>query len=455
MQSDEAMPGTEEELANRTMTKVTARLLPIAAMLYFVSYIDRSNLGFAGLTMNQDLGFSPTVFGLGGAFFFLGYFALQLPSNLALVRWGARRVITPITFLWGICAVAMALVEGQRSFYSARLLLGAAEAGLFPGMILYIGMWFPAAFRGRIISLFMVASPLSNVLGLPLSAMVMHLNGTLGLRGWQWLFIVEGLPAVLLSVPTLTRLTDGPANASWLSFEERAWLVRTMEFESKNRPVGYDGGARGKLRDALTVRTFSLAAGYFGIITGLYGYGLWLPQIVKRFGFGLTQTGFVAAIPYAAATIFMTYWGRRLDRRGDRGWHTATACLLGGFGLLAASAIHAPLLALVALIFAAMGLHAAMPSFWTIPTALYQGTAAASGIALVSALGMLGGFLGPYFMGLMREATGNFATGLGFLAAPLFMSALIAWWFRRSEFTPQRIESADATRLASDAREKA
>ena len=260
----------------------------------------------------------------------------------------------------------------------------------------------------------------------------MRFDGALGLRGWQWLFVVEGLPAVLLSILALTRLTDRPADASWLSFEERNWLVRTMEIESKNRQVGFaNDGARGSLRTALSVRTLTLALGYFGIITGLYGYGLWLPQIVKRFGFGLTQTGFVAAIPYAAATVFMIYWGAAPGTsRGDRGWLAAIACHLGAVGLFAASAIHAPLLALGALALSAMGLHAAMPTFWTIPTALYRGPAAATGIALISALGMLGGFLGPYFMGLMREATGNFAIGLGSLAVPLVLSAAIAWGFR-------------------------
>jgi MFS transporter, ACS family, tartrate transporter len=425
-------------LANRTMMKVTVRLMPVAMALYFVAYIDRSNLGFAGLTMNRDLGFSPSVFGLGGAFFFLGYFALQLPGNLALDRWGARRIVAAISFLWGLCAAGMALVHGEKSFYSARLLLGAAEAALFPGMILYIGMWFPAAWRGRIIALFMLASPLSNVLGLPLSAVVMHLDGDLGLRGWQWLFIVEGLPAILLSVLALSRLTDRPADATWLTLEERTWLVRSMEVESKNRPVGRgNDGASGGLRDALSVRTLLLALGYFGIMTGLYGYGLWLPQIVKVFGFGLTQTGFVAAIPYAAAAVFMTYWGRRLDSSGDRGWHAATACLLGAFGLFAASMLHSPMLALGALVLAAMGLHAAMPTFWTIPTALFKGTAAAAGIALISALGMLGGFVGPYFVGLMREATGNFAFALGCLGIPLLVSAGIAWCFRSSGIAAQ------------------
>ena len=431
MQSNKTIVDGDEALAKRTMAKVTARLIPVAAALYFVSYIDRSNLGFAALTMNRDLAFSPSVFGLGGAFFFLGYFALQLPSNLALDRWGARRVIAGIAFFWGLCAVGMALVQGEKSFYSARLVLGAAEAGLFPGMILYIAMWFPAAFRGRIIALFMLASPLSNVLGLPVSAAVMHLNCALGLRGWQWLFIIEGLPAVLLSFLALHRLTDRPADASWLSFEERDWLVRAMKVESPARLPGHGNGrVRGSFRGALTVRTMILALGYFGIMTGLYGYGLWLPQIVNRFGFDLTQTGFVAAIPYAAAAIFMTYWGHRLDSRGDRGWHAATACLLGAFGLFAASMLHSPLLTLGALALAAMGLHAAMPTFWTIPTALFKDSGAAAGIAIVSALGMLGGFLGPYFVGLMREATGNFDVALGCLGIPLALSAAIAWCFR-------------------------
>jgi ACS family tartrate transporter-like MFS transporter len=424
---------SDEAFAKRTMAKVTGRLLPLAIALYFVSYIDRSNLALAALTMNRDLGLTPSAFGLGGAFFFIGYFFLQVPGNLALDRWGARRVVCVVALVWGACAMGMALVQGERSFYFARLLLGLAEAPLFPGMILYIGMWFPAQWRGRIIALFMVASPLSNVVSLPLSAALLHLNGDLGLRGWQWLFVVEGLPAILLSVVVLVRMTDRPTEADWLTSPEKKWLVSTMEAESQNRLAGRSrGGASGRMRDALQVRTLLLALGYFGIMTGLYGYGLWLPQIVKLFGFGITQTGFIAATPYAAAAVFMTYWGRRLDSKGDRGWHAATACLLGAVGLFAASMLHSPLLTLGALTLAAMGLHAAMPTFWTIPTALFKGTAAAAGIALVSALGMLGGFIGPYFVGLMREATGNFSVALGCLGIPLVLSAVIAWCFRGS-----------------------
>jgi ACS family tartrate transporter-like MFS transporter len=430
-------------VAKRTMAKVTAHLLPLAIALYFVSYIDRSNLALAALTMNKDLGFSPSVFGLGGAFFFVGYFMLQVPGSLALDRWGARRVISIVCLLWGICAMGMALVHGQRSFYAARLLLGSAEAPLFPGMIFYIGMWFPARWRGRIIALFMVASPLSNVLGLPFSAALLHLDGVLGLRGWQWIFVVEGFPAILLAVLVVIRLTNQPADATWLTTEERDWLVRTMEAEFRHRQTGKSGHiAGGRLREALHPSTLLLALGYFGIMTGLYGYGLWLPQIVKLFGLGLTQTGLVAAAPYAAAAIFMAYWGRRLDSKGDRGWHAMTACLLGAFGLFAASTLRSPVLTLGALTLAAMGLHAAMPTFWTIPTSLFKGAAAATGIALVSAIGMLGGFVGPYFVGLMREATGNFNLALGCLGIPLLLSAGIAWFFRGNDNTAKRSPDA-------------
>jgi MFS transporter, ACS family, tartrate transporter len=426
---------TDEIFAKRTMAKVTVRLLPLAFALYFVSYIDRSNLSLAALTMNRDLGLAPSVFGLGGAFFFVGYFLLQVPGSLALDKWGARRVVGVVALLWGCCAMAMALVQGERSFYFARLLLGCAEAPLFPGMILYIGMWFPVNWRGRIIALFMVASPLSNVVGLPLSAVLLHLEGALGLRGWQWLFVVEALPAVLLSLVVLARMTDRPADAAWLSSEERAWLVNTMGAEAASGlPQPSFDGAGGRMRAALQFRTLMLALGYFGIMTGLYGYGLWLPQIVKLLGFGVTQTGFVAAAPYAAAAVFMSYWGRRLDAKGDRGWHAAAASLLGAVGLFAASALHSPLMALGALTLAAMGLHAAMPTFWTIPTMLFKGSAAAAGIALVSALGMLGGFIGPYFVGVMREATGNFNVALGCLGIPLILTAVIAWCFRDGKF---------------------
>ncbi len=425
-----AQPG-DEAFANRTMAKVTGRLLPLAIALYFVSYIDRSNLSLAALTMDRDLGLSPSEFGLGGAFFFIGYFLLQVPGTLALERWGARRVISVVALFWGLCATGMAFIRGPTSFYSARLLLGLAEAPLFPGMILYIATWFPAQWRGRIIALFMVASPLSNVVGLPISAVLLHLDGHWGLRGWQWLFLVEGLPAILLSVVVMIRLTDRPAVAQWLSVEERQWLLSKVEGESKSRPGERSGGRASEgVRAALQMRTLMLALGYFGIMAGLYGYGLWLPQIVKRFGYEVTQTGFISAVPYVAAAVFMTYWGRRLDSKGDRGWHAAVACLLGAVGLFCASILTSPVATLGALVLVAMGLHAAMPTFWTIPTSLFKGTASAVGIPLVSALGMLGGFVGPYFVGVMREATGNFNIALGCLGVPVVMSAIIAWYFR-------------------------
>ncbi len=425
---------SDETFANRTIAKVTGRLLPLVIALYFVSYIDRSNLSLAALTMNRDLGLTPSEFGLGGAFFFVGYFLLQVPGTLALERWGARRVISVVALLWGICATGMAFIRGPTSFYSTRLLLGLAEAPLFPGMILYIATWFPAQWRGRIIALFMVASPLSNVVGLPISAVLLHLDGHFGLRGWQWLFLVEGLPAILLSVIVLFRLTDRPAAAHWLSIEEKQWLLSKVEIESNSRPGEAVGGrATGGVRDALQMRTLMLALGYFGIMAGLYGYGLWLPQIVRRFGYEPTQTGFIAAAPYVAAAVFMTYWGRRLDSKGNRGWHAAVACFLGALGLFCASILHSSLSTLGALTLAAMGLHAAMPTFWTIPTSLFKGTASAVGIPLVSALGMLGGFVGPYFVGVMREATGNFDIALGCLGIPVILSAIIAWCFRDGE----------------------
>ena len=277
----------------------------------------------------------------------------------------------------------------------------------------------------------MVASPLSNVVGLPISAVLLHLDGNLGLRGWQWLFLVEGLPAILLSVVVMIRMTDRPAVAHWLSVEERQWLLSKVEGESKSRPGERAGGRASEgVRAALQMRTLMLALGYFGIMAGLYGYGLWLPQIVKRFGYAVTQTGFISAVPYVAAAVFMTYWGRRLDSKGDRGWHAAVACLLGAVGLFCASILNSPVATLGALVLVAMGLHAAMPTFWTIPTSLFKGTASAVGIPLVSALGMLGGFVGPYFVGVMREATGNFNIALGCLGVPVVLSAIIAWYFR-------------------------
>jgi ACS family tartrate transporter-like MFS transporter len=397
-------------------------------ILYFVAYVDRINLGFAGLTMTRDLGFSPAVFGLGGAFFFVGYLILQVPGNLMINRFGARRLTALMCFTWGIFAVAMAFVWNNYSFYGARFLLGAAESAFAPGMIFYISLWFPKAYRGRVLTLFILANPLAGVFGLPLSAMLMKLDGLANLAGWQWVFVGEGLPAVFLAFIALKVMTDRPGDAHWLTNEERRWLVAEMERDVEARRSLQ--AARGSTRWHAVL----LALCYFGIIMGLYGFGLWLPQIVRSFGSSNTETGFISALPYLAASFFMLYWGRRLDRRGNAGWHTAVACLIGCVGLIASAFASSGFMAVAMLSIAAMGLFAALSTFWTTPTSLFAGTAAAASIGFIASIGHVGGFAGPYVMGLLLSITHSHKIGLCGLAGALFLAAVIIWQYRDRKY---------------------
>jgi MFS transporter, ACS family, tartrate transporter len=414
-------------LERQVMTKVKRRILPLIVILYFVSYVDRMNLGFAGLTMNHDLGFSPEIFGLGGAFFFVGYLVLQVPGTILLHKFGARKLVASITFLWGIFAVAMAFIWDTHSFFAVRFLLGAAEAAFFPGMIYYISLWFPTAHRGRVLTLFLLANPLAGVIGLPLSAMLMKLNGIAGLTGWQWVFVGEGLPAVILGIVAILRMTDRPENASWLTASEKDWLMSAMVADEKARASKHVGVGANRYHAAV------LALGYFGIIMGLYGLGLWIPMIVKGFGLSNTQVGFTAALPYLAAALFLLYWGKRLDRHGNHGLHAALACFVGSVGLAASAFSGSPAITMLMLTVAAIGMFAALPAFWIIPTSLFSGTTAAASIGLVSSMGHVGGFAGPYSVGALRSIFHSFTAGLCGLAGAMLCAGFIAWLYRENK----------------------
>jgi len=315
------------------IAKATARLLPFLALAYMVNFLDRVNVGFAALHMNADLGLSPSVFGFGAGIFFVGYILCEIPSNLALQRFGARIWIARIMISWGVVACAMSLVSGATSFYVMRLLLGIAEAGFFPGIILYLTFWFPAAERARIIGMFMAAVPLATVIGGPVSGALLETHGFLGLAGWQWLFIVEGLPAILLGLAALKVLDDGPEHAGWLTPDERQALSATLAAEAEtSRVAGY-----GDLRAAVTrPRVLALGLLYFLMVVGLYGIGFWMPQVIGSFGLAPLQVGFLTAIPYLFAAIAMVWWGRRSDRTGRAplAHRAATAHGGGGFRLV-------------------------------------------------------------------------------------------------------------------------
>ena len=403
------------------MRKVSWRLIPFMMLLYFVAFLDRVNIGFAALTMNADLGFSATVFGAGAGIFFLGYVLFEIPSNLALEKFGARRWIARIMFTWGLISCAMAFVQGSVSFYVMRFILGMAEAGFFPGMILYLTYWFPAAMRAKIVSLFFIAVPLSTVIGAPLSTLILGLDAY-GLKSWQWLFLIEGVPALVLAFVVLRYLTDRPATAHWLTDDEKRQM-ETLMAADRTGPRAHN------LRAAFAdMRLWIFGGVYFGITVGIYGLSFWLPQMVQSLGILTTfQIGLLTAAPYVVVSVTMYLWGRHSDKTGERVWHVVLPAWTGAAAFLASAALlDAPMLAYGAIVIAASGVFAAVPAFWSLPTALLGSTAAAGGIALVNSVGNLGGYLGPLIVGYFRDVEQSYATGLVAMGGFIFLTGVLA-----------------------------
>jgi MFS transporter, ACS family, tartrate transporter len=395
------MHDTASSAAQTASAKIARRLIPFLMVCYFISYLDRVNLGFAALTFRQDLAISAETFGLGAGIFFLGYFLFEVPSNLLLEKVGARIWIARIMITWGLISAAMALVQGEYSFYFVRFLLGVAEAGFFPGIILYLTYWYTAAERAKVVGMFMVAVPLSSAIGSPLSSWILDtFPGVSGLASWQWLFIIEAAPAAIFGLLTWLYLDDGPADAKWLTAEEKQAVKAHLAAERQSR----EAIRKFSLGEALVhPRVLGLALVYFGIVTGLYGFGFWAPQIIKAFGLTIAQTGWVAAIPYVAGALVMVPWTRHSDRTRERVWHVALPAFLGGVGLIVGAYMSSPLLAMICLTLGSVGTFAALPTFWTLPTALLTGTAAAGGIAHINAIGNIGGFVGPYLVGWIKS----------------------------------------------------
>ncbi|NOG74092.1 MFS transporter [Roseicella sp. DB1501] len=414
---------TTSALERETMARVSRRLVPFLMLCYFIAYLDRVNVGFAALEMNKALGLSPTAYAWGAGIFFLAYFLFEVPSNVILEKVGARRWIARIMITWGILSGCMALVQGEWSLYLVRFLLGIAEAGFFPGIILYLTYWFPATYRAGIVGAFMVAIPISTVIGAPISGMLLGLHGVMGLDGWQWLFIIEAVPAVLLSGVVLFYLTDKPADAQWLEPAQREWLANRLEQERQSKEAVVHFTLGEALRHP---RVIGLGLVYFGVVAANYGLSFWLPQIVKGFGLSNLATGFVTAIPYAFGAVAMVLWGRSSDRTGERVWHTAGAAILAAAGLGACAMLSDPVMVMLVLSIGALGIFGCLPPFWTLPTALLSGSAAAGGIALINSIGNLAGFVGPYAVGWVKESTGSFAMALLALAAlPLAAGILV------------------------------
>ena len=400
-------------------------------LLYVANFLDRVNVGFAALAMNKDIGLSAEAYGAGAGMFFVGYFFCEVPSNVILEKVGARLWMCRIMLTWGIVSMAMAFAQGPASFFALRFLLGVCEAGFFPGMILYLTYWFPAATRGGFNALFLSAILVANIVGSPLSGYILHAAGGLaGLKNWQWLFLFEGLPSCILAFAVLKFLPDRPRKARWLSDSEKETIETALARDDLVHSDLWTG-----LSDP---RIWLLALADFGIIIALYGIGLWLPQIVKALGFTDLETGFVVALPYVVTIVAMIAWARTSDARGERIRHVIQPALLAALSLAVAAVLGASLWTVIALTFATIGIYAALVVFWTLPQSFLGGTAAAGAIALVNAIANLGGFLGPTIVGYLKQETGGYAVAMGVFAAGLVMTAVVTGLLSRHIPAPKR-----------------
>jgi len=404
----------------RILRKNAVRLLPILTVGYVFNYLDRTNVSFAALTMNKDIGLTATQYGRGAGIFFLAYCLFEIPSNLALYRFGARVWIARIMITWGLLSAGMIFVNGVWSFYIMRFLLGVAEAGFFPGIAYYLATWFPAHYRARILAGFLVGIPFSTVIGAPLSGMLLGLDGFMGLAGWKWLFIIEGLPAVICGVVVGATLADRPENATWLTPEERHALVGMLAAEKRERPQSDIWSA---VRD---LRVLTCAGIQFGFTLGSYGLLFWLPQIIKGRGLSNFEVGLLTAVPYIFATVAMIWWALKVDKSGKKISNLTIACGLGGVGLVISVLSGSLWVALTGLTLAAIGITSARAVFWTIPTRFLTGVGAATGLAFINTIGVLGGYFGPELMGSLRESTGDYYAGLIAMAVVLGVSTALA-----------------------------
>lgn len=412
----------QTELETRTLRRVTWRIVPFIMLLYFIAYIDRVNIGFAALTMKQDLGFTASIFGFGAGIFFWGYFIFEVPSNIVLHKLGARIWISRVMLTWGVISGAMAFVDGPSSFYVMRFLLGAAEAGFFPGIILYLSVWFPAHHRAGVTALFMAAVPLSTMIGSPLSAALLEMEGMMNLHGWQWMFILEALPAVILGFVVLAYMTDSPENARWLNDDERTWLINTMASENMNKEAGAKHSIIAGITDR---RVLVLSLIYFGTSAGLYTLGIWAPQLIKELGVASMTVGFLNSIPPFVSVIAMVFWSRHSDQTGERTWHVVIACISAAIGLVIAAGTQSIVGLMASLTLVNIGISCAKPPLWSMPTMFLSGSAAATGIATINSIGNLGGFVAPSAIGWLKDLTGSYAGGLYFVAGLLVLSAIL------------------------------
>ena len=419
----------EQDLRRRTLRKVVWRLIPFMGLLYFINYLDRTNIGFAKLTMSKDLGLTETMYGFASGIFFLGYLVLEVPSNLALHRFGARRWIARILVSWGIVASIMAFVPNATWLYVLRALLGIAEAGFFPGMILYLTFWLPREERVKATGLFMLAIPISSAIGSPLSATIMeYTHGAFGLAGWRMMFLVEGIPAILLGLATWFFLTDRPRDAHWLARDERTWLQGKLDEEHRATVAQHHWPLRRSLTDP---RVLALSFVYFGTVYGLYAISFFLPSIVAGFGamFGtklsLVQTGLITAVPFVFGAVALVVWSRHADRTQERVWHVAGPVFLAAIALPLALFMNSPVAVMALVCVGAIGIFAALPTFWYLPTAFLTGAGAAAGIALINSLGNTSGFFAPYVTGWLKDATGSYSAAMWMIGAVMALAGVV------------------------------
>jgi MFS transporter, ACS family, tartrate transporter len=418
LRADSPDAAASDTVLQSAIRKAALRFVPLLTIAYLFNYLDRTSLGIAALTMNKQLGLSAGEFGLAAGIFFLAYSTCEIPSNLMLYRFGARRWLARIMISWGLVSAMNALVIGPNSFYAVRLLLGVAEAGFFPGVTFFLAAWFPAQYRTRMLAWFLIGIPASALVGGPVCGMLLQMDGIWGLAGWQWLFIMVSIPCIPLGFLTLYLLADNPESAHWLTPRERDVLRHVLASEVRERP---HSSLLAALKDT---RVLVCAAIQFGFTLGSYGIGIWLPLILKEYHLTNLAIGWISAIPYLFASIGMIVWARYVDRTGHRLVNLAIACLLGGVGLLAPILSGSLTLALIGFTVALIGVSAARAVFWTVPTRFLTGVAAAGGLAFINSIGTVGGFAGPSLMGWLKEFSGSYVFGLTAVAAIMVASML-------------------------------
>lgn len=418
----------DRALEKQVLRKIFIRLMPLLICLYIISYLDRVNVGFAALTMNADIGLSAAVYGWGAGLFFIGYCLFEVPSNLMMAKVGARRWIARILFTWGLIATCMALVQGPTSFLVMRFLLGVAEAGFFPAVILYLTFWFPSRYRARIISIFMLSIPISLAIGAPVSTMLLELDGLLGLKGWQWLFIIEGLPGVLLVGVVLKYLPDSPDKAKWLTDTERNWLNSELEADRRALSPQLDGSAS-LWRVFCNPAIIALCVVYFCATATNLGLSMFLPQIIKQQGYSGMAIGYIAAIPYLVGCVGMVSIGFLSDKFNKRKVFLIAALLLICGGLGSAALLSGTYLAVIAMCVATIGIMGSKGPFWPLPALYLSGSSAAAGIALINSVGNLGGFVGPGLVGMAKDMTGSFEGGLYLLSGLALLGVIVTILF--------------------------